>query len=333
MMKQPVIYQNDGKKWRAMMNRTNNLTLRRYQSEEDYWRIRAFLRQVFLLNQRHTKSWEVYRFDYWRWHGIENLGDGRLEEDVFLWETTNGKIAAVLNREGPGQAFIQMHPDYQTPDLEEQIIATAEDNLMVTSDRDGKRAIWIWVEENDAVRQTVLIQQGYTKRPEENSGYVHRWDLSTPLPEVSVAKDYTVRALHGPKDIPARSWASFKGFHPDDPEDEYDGWEWYLNVQRAPLYRQNLDIVAVAPNGEFASFCTVWFDDVTRTGAFEPVATHPDHRRLGLATSVIHEGVHRLKRLGATLATVGAEESGTHAFYTKVGFTEWDAIEAWEKRI
>jgi len=38
------------------------------------------------------------------------MGHGRLEEDVFIWETTDGRIAAVLNREGPGNAFLQVHP-------------------------------------------------------------------------------------------------------------------------------------------------------------------------------------------------------------------------------
>jgi len=22
--------------------------------------------------------WQTHRFDYWRWHGIENLGDGHM---------------------------------------------------------------------------------------------------------------------------------------------------------------------------------------------------------------------------------------------------------------
>jgi mycothiol synthase len=315
------------------MTKRSTLILRRFKTDDDYWRIRSFLREVFLYNDRHTRSWQLYRFDYWRWHGIENMDHGSMEKDVFIWETRSGDIAAVLNREGPGHVFIQMHPEYQTLELEDEIITIAEENLMVLSNRDGKRAIWIWAEQDDNVRQEILQKRGYTKRPGENREYSHRWDLNTALPDVSVAEGYSIRALHGPKDLPARSWASFKGFHPDDPEDQYDGWEWYLNIQRAPLYRQNLDIVAVDPNGEFVSFCTVWFDDVTRTGAFEPVATHPDHRRLGLAKAVIHEGVHRLKRLGATLATVGAEEAATHTFYMKVGFTDWDIIEPWEKRI
>lgn len=42
-------------------------TMRRYQRDDDYWRIRTFLRDVLLINNRDQVSWEVARFDYWRW--------------------------------------------------------------------------------------------------------------------------------------------------------------------------------------------------------------------------------------------------------------------------
>jgi mycothiol synthase len=35
------------------------LTMRVYQTEDDYWRIREFLRQVLLLNGRRELSWHV----------------------------------------------------------------------------------------------------------------------------------------------------------------------------------------------------------------------------------------------------------------------------------
>ncbi len=47
------------------------------------------------------------------------------------------------------------------------------------------------------------------------------------------------------------------------------------------LYRRDLDIVAVAPGGEIAGFCTIWYDDVTRTG-YEPVGVVPEYHRRGL---------------------------------------------------
>mgnify|MGYP001051277410 FL=1 len=38
-----------------------NLIQRSYQSEDDYWRIRNFLREVFLLNARLEHSWQDRR--------------------------------------------------------------------------------------------------------------------------------------------------------------------------------------------------------------------------------------------------------------------------------
>ena len=89
------------------------LVRRSLQDPEDYWRIRDFLRRVFLLNGRREVCWHVNRFDYWRWHGVENMGATRLE-DVFIWEAEDGQIAAVLNPEGPGDAYLQIHPSRRT---------------------------------------------------------------------------------------------------------------------------------------------------------------------------------------------------------------------------
>ncbi|MDX9952934.1 MAG: hypothetical protein RBT75_02515 [Anaerolineae bacterium] len=44
------------------------LTRRLCNQENDFWRIRNFLRDVFLHNGRLEHSWNVARFDYWRRH-------------------------------------------------------------------------------------------------------------------------------------------------------------------------------------------------------------------------------------------------------------------------
>ncbi len=79
--------------------------------------------------------------------------------------------------------------------------------------------------------------------------------------------------------------------------------------------------------------CTVWFDDVTRTGDFEPVGTAPAHQRRGLGKAVMCEGLRRLKRMGATLAFVGSYTPPAHALYASVGFTEYDLLEPWVKEL
>ncbi|MBN2556680.1 MAG: GNAT family N-acetyltransferase [Anaerolineales bacterium] len=305
-----------------------NLNRRIYETPEDYWRIREFLRKVFLLNERRELDWQVYRFDYWRWHGIENLGDGRLEEDVFLWEAPDGEIAAVLNREGRGEAFLQVHPRLRTPGLEEEMIAAAEAHLSIPGK--GGRRLSIWAHAHDELRREILKRRGYIAgtHPE-----YRRRSLSDPIPDTPAAEGYTIRSLGGVEELPARSMVSWKAFHPDAPADPDQDWTWYRNIQRAPLYRRDLDIVAVGPDGDLASFCTVWFDDVTRTGAFEPVGTAPAHQRRGLGSAVMVEGMRRLKLVGADMATVGSYNEAAHGLYASLGFTDYILMEPWEKAL
>ncbi len=305
-------------------------TRMRPYAADDYGRVREFLRGVFLRNGRRERSWPLYRFDYWRWHGMENIWRVRLEDVVSLWEAPDGRLAAVLNPEDPGEVFLQVDPDLATPGLEEEMIAVAEDRLAVPA-KEGGRRLRVWAHEEDRGRRETLARRGYArgKMPEFHR---HR-SLDAPIPDARVPDGFRVRALGGDDELPARSWASWKAFHPEAPDAEYQGWEWYRNVQRAPLYRRALDLVAVAPDGAIASFTTVWFDEAAETGAFEPVGTPKPYRRRGLAKAVLCEGLRRLRAIGAKDAFVGAYEPPAHALYASVGFTEYEVTEPWAKTL
>ena len=313
------------------------LTMRTCQQETDYGRIRAFLQEQLVRCRGRWMNWETIRLDLWRRHCLDpNDWPASMDEVTFIWETTEGQIAAVLNPEGPGEAFLQVHPDHRTPELEKEMIAVAEQQL-ASPVPDGQKKLSVWANEHDTLRQTILARRGYTKGdwPE------HRWrrPLDLPIPDVPVAPGYTVRALGDVAELPTRSWASWKAFHPDAPDDQYEGWEWYLDIQRMPLYRRDLDIVAVTDTGdrtspcEVASFCTVWFDDVTSDGYLEPVGTMPAHQRRGLARAVIGEGLRRLKRMGATMAHVGGFSVAANALYASIMSPEPELVERWEKRL
>jgi mycothiol synthase len=305
------------------------LTMRRYQTEDDYWHIRAFLRQAMLLNDVREKSWHVARLDYWRWHVAANTQDRKsIDQLVFLWETPDGEIAAVLNPEGVGDVHLQVHPELRTPALEEEMLTIAEEHLAV--DRNGERRLRTWADDQDEMRLAVLARLGYTKGKWVGCGW--RRDLDAPIPDAPIPPGYVVRSLGQRDELPARSWASWRGFHPDAPDEEYEGWEWYLNIQRCPLYRRDLDIVAVAPGGEIASFCTFWYDDVTRSAYIEPVATVPEHLRRGLARATITEGLRRVRQMGATRAFVGGYEPAPNALYASVLSPAHDRSEEWIKR-
>jgi ribosomal protein S18 acetylase RimI-like enzyme len=303
-------------------------TKRLYQGEDDYWRIRDFLRRVFWLNGRRELSWQVARLDYWRWHCIENCQMLESMEDViYIWET-DGQITAVLNPEWMGEAYFQVHPGARTRELEEEMLTVAEEHLAV-SNGNGHKKLTVWAHESDSLRPDILTQHGYTRGdwPE----YERRRSLAVPIPDAPPAPGYTVRSLGGIEELPSRSWASWRAFHPDEPDENYEGWEWYHNIQRTPMYRRDLDIVAAAPTGEIAGFCTIWYDDVTRNGFFEPVGVVPEHQRRGLGKAVMCEGLRRLKRMGADMATVGGFSVEANALYASVMSPEYELFTRWNK--
>lgn len=311
------------------------LTMRNYQSEEDYWRIREFLRQVMILNGRRELSWHVARLDYWWWFINPDIEKIALEENFFRWETESGEIAAVLNPEGRGQAFLQVHPEFHIPELDREMIALAEERLPVIN-KDGQRVLQIFVDSQDTNYQQILSQRGF-KRMEEagNQEYQHRRSLDEALPDVPQIAGYTIRPMGDGLELLERCYASGLGFHDDDihiARNNRDHPEWYHGIQSSPLYRRDLDIVAVASDGSVASFCTAWFDDVSRTAYLEPVATVPAHRKRGLGKSVILEALHRLKRMGCKVAFVGGYSERANALYFSVMGPAHDISEPWEKK-
>lgn len=303
------------------------LIRRKYQEEEDYWRIRAFLRRMFALYERREVCWPVYRWDYWRWHVNANIWRFSLQAAVFLWEGADRQLAAVLNPGGPGEAFLHVHPAFRSVDLEVEMMNTAETQFAVS--QQGSQRLTLWAHQCETLRQDLLARRGFSRGPEPE--WQRRRPMDLPVPEFPSPAGYTVRALGDDGELPARNWLAWKTLHPGEPDAQYTGWQWYRNVQAAPLYRRDLDLVAVAPGGELAAFCTVWFDDVTRTAAFDPVGVHPSHRRLGLGKAIVAEGLRRAARLGATLCTASSSARKAGGLYAALGFAEHEFSEPWSR--
>jgi GNAT superfamily N-acetyltransferase len=98
-------------------------------------------------------------------------------------------------------------------------------------------------------------------------------------------------------------------------------------VEKAPLFRKDLVVMAKAPDGHFVSYCGVWYQAATQVAYVEPVATDLDYRRRGFGKAVVLEAIRRAKQLGATRAIVG---SGL-AFYRSIGFQPLFACYPWHK--
>ena len=101
---------------------------RPYQNEEDYWRMREFLRRVFRVNNRLERSWHVARLDYARWHLCLNCDKVRLEDIAYLWKLTDKcreRDSPTVMPEGARRSPFMVHPDPDTAELEEEMQSIA----------------------------------------------------------------------------------------------------------------------------------------------------------------------------------------------------------------
>lgn len=111
----------------------------------------------------------------------------------------------------------------------------------------------------------------------------------------------------------------------------------YDRLRTQPVYRSDLDLVAVTPEGEMAAYAIVWWDAATRTGEFEPVGADERFRRQGYGTAVMREGLRRLQALGAERAIVlsagGATGAPANALYASTGFRPVFTLAEWKKSL
>jgi GNAT superfamily N-acetyltransferase len=78
----------------------------------------------------------------------------------------------------------------------------------------------------------------------------------------------------------------------------------YEAVRQTAAYRGDLHVLVEGPDGTMASSTIMWFDEANKTVEFEPVGTHPDYRRRGLAKAMMLHGMQLARAAGATHATV-----------------------------
>ena len=271
-------------------------------------------------------SWWIERLEGWLYFHDPEEGEkieGTYPGTIRLWFDGDALVGAVHPRSTPGTAHIQIHPEHRH--LEPEMIDWAEKHLAGPSE-EGATALSIWAYEHDGRRQGLLESLGF----EKTGMYVNqRWrSLVAPIPYAEPPEGYTIRPLseEGDADLLAHALNAAFG------RTVHTG-EGYRNLRTAPTYREDLDLVAIAPDGSVAAFATAWHHPDNAVGAFEPVGTHPGHRRRGLARGVVCEGMRRLRGLGAIRATVGTGmDPVANEFYESLGFTECNRSLEWRKR-
>ena len=287
-----------------------------YRPESDFDRIGRFLVDTYRTSGGHI-NWLQPRWEYMHFQPlIRQIDLG----SIGVWEA-DGEIVGVCHPEhSMGVAYFELHPEFGF--LKGEMLAHAERHIRVTAD--GRKTLGVWIHDGDEELQGVAGAAGYKR---DGGADPMSWldparlRESVPMPEgfrlQSLADENDLRKVHG---------VLWRGFdHGDDPPE--DGIKDRKLIQSAPNFRKDLNVVAVAPDGEFVSYCGMWYEPTHRTAYVEPVATDPGFRLRGLGKAAVVEGIRRCRSLGAMIAYVGA----TLPIYRSIGFELLHSTSRWRR--
>lgn len=295
-------------------------TQRFFQGEADYAAMRGLIAESYRLAAPHSYML-LGDLDWWR----ALLGEPQSYlPTVPLWFAGEKLVGFLWPGEGSGD--IMLHPEHRA--AEPLLLAYAEQRLRKADDAGGGTLMQVSLE-SDARRNRLLQEHGFTRSNEFLASHVI--DLAEPPPLPQLPEGFTLRDLRGPltdAELEARVNVHRTAFHPS----KFTAAK-YLTARSSPTYREDLDIAAVAPNGDFAAYTIAWFEAENRTALFEPVGCHPAYQRRGLGLAVLYETMRRLRELGAGRAHVGSwlDDSPGALLYRAAGFQLIDRFYEWHK--
>lgn len=307
------------------------ITDRPLQGEADAMRLRQLLIDSYTILGREF-NWETRRWEGAFWCVTDAQRDDKnWGGNAHIWENDAGQLVGAVVLDGPGDIALQIHPNYRQ--LEAAMLIWAEEQLAKVSEDGANEAfgqeLSVWAFDWDEQRRALLKRRGYT--PSNDRFYMHRRRLvKEPVPDIPLAADYTLRSVQ-PTEDDIKNWVMCS----NTTFGQSWNFEYHRNFQQnSPSHNYDLHIIAETPTGAFAAYAGLTVDAVNRTAVFEPVGTHPDHRRKGLARHVMFEGLRRLQALGTAdvvyVANRGTAEAGK--FYAAIGFEHYATNSAWVKK-
>ncbi|MEL6308586.1 MAG: GNAT family N-acetyltransferase [Chloroflexota bacterium] len=260
-------------------------------------------------------------------HRIYNglRGAFSLSDVVTVWEDEGEIVAFSASYPRASDAYFDacVHPDYRQA-IEKDVLVRAGENLVANLKTPIPKMVHGALS-TDPQRAEILESIGYTL----DAPYLRmtKYDLNQSIPEPTLPEGYRIRSATG-DDVDNLIDVHSSAFN--------STWtrETYQYVMQSPGYDVEREMVVVAPDGSFAAFCIYWLDTVNGVGLFEPVGTHANHRRRGLATALMYHVMHIMRQNGMQFAHVGHEVSneGSTKLYASLGFvpfaTDVDYVKA-----
>ncbi|MTI46284.1 GNAT family N-acetyltransferase [Sporosalibacterium faouarense] len=291
------------------------IQFRNYTTEagitDDYFKVRDFLVKL------RSTNFTYARWDWMTTHGYlakEAVGK------IGLWEDSDRIIGVATFDCQPGTAYCLTYPQYDY--LKKEMLLYAKDSLS----KDEK--VTVVIPDTDKYFQDVAADLGFIATEEKEGDAIFYLDKTST--EYSLPEGFKITTMKETYDLYQYYRVLWKGFnHELNGEGKFVFSKEKEKEGNAQMKRPNVDldlkIAVVAPDGNFVSYCGMWYDKENDYAVIEPVATDPDYRRMGLGKAAVLEGIRRVGELGAKKVLVGS----TQQFYYNIGLRPFSTATEW----
>lgn len=239
-------------------------------------------------------------------------------ELIHLWEVDGDVVAWTLLDPAHAGFDPQVAPVAREawPDLEPEVITWSEETLLRLMAERNSEATFVETDafEADAARCDLLRALGWEAQDVEELMLTRRRTRELATPQLPAG--YRIRTVRGVEEAPEIAALHSAGFG--------SSWtpELYRRVMESPGYDPDREFLVEADDGSLAGFCVTWLDEINRTGYFEPVAVHPEYRRLGLGKALMRAGMAAMREWGMEWAEVmyALDNPGSGKLYLGEGF-------------
>ncbi len=244
------------------------------------------------------------------WNACRAL-DQREEHLTATW-THRGRVQAWGWLELPDTLMLQVDPGRHG----------IADDVLDWAEQAAPGALRVEIAETEGHLAGALERRGYTRAVDGPFLTLMGRPL-TRLPDVpSLPDGYVIRAQRDQADIAGRAAVHRAAF-----DSTRGTTERHVRMRKTWPYRPEFDLIAVSPEGEAVAYCQGWYDEANSIGEFEPVGTHPDHRRLGLARTVCTAVMHAFAEAGGRRVTVYCRGDAAYPvpkqLYSSMGFAPY----------
>ena len=301
------------------------ISFKKYDQAKDFDRINEFIVSNYTIAYPNIWSIERWNYAYYFVKPMFETSEEKWEKSVGIWENEENEIVGFACNEaiGFGEAFLQYIPERITESIVEEMIDFIDSNLF--AEKDNKKIIKLRVLDDDNFIESIIQKHGYVKKEDsaETTTYV---DLDRDFILPDLPPHFKIQSMADENDLVKRTLTFAKAFGNYGTEHEVLP-HCYVELQKCPIYRKDLDVYIIGPDGEYVSFCLIWYDKKNKIGILEPVGTNPKYRKMGLAKAVVYEAINRAKKEVAERVYVGDGQQ----FYLSIGFRKSHRHTIWIK--